>query len=81
MNRSFRRRTASEAAKRYGVSLDAITVFEDQGLLVLDHDGRERYLTPAGELRLQVILKGRRLGFSLRDIRLLLAAMQDPAER
>jgi len=55
-----------------GVSQRAIRFYEDQGLLAPQRIGGNRVYGTRDRARLQLILRGKRLGFALADIRELL---------
>lgn len=54
------------------VSQRAIRFYEDQGMLSPQHAGGNRIYSPRDFARLKLILRGKRLGFPLADIRELL---------
>ena len=61
--------TISELAAEFGVTLRTIRFYEDSGLIAPRRDGRQRVFGPRERVRLALILRGRRLGFSLEQIR------------
>ena len=61
--------TIGELAAAFGLSPRAIRFYEDQGLLAPERAGAQRVYTKRDRARLQLILRGKRLGFSLADIR------------
>jgi DNA-binding transcriptional MerR regulator len=61
--------TISELAEEFGVTLRAIRFYEDCGLLAPARAGSRRVFGPRERVRLGLILRGRRLGFSLEEIR------------
>jgi len=61
--------TIGELATAYALSPRAIRFYEDQGLLAPERVGSQRIYTKRDRARLQLILRGKRLGFSLADIR------------
>lgn len=63
----------SELAKECGVTTRTIRHYEDQGLLSPARDGRTRIFNGRDRARLKLALRGKRLGFSLNDIRELFA--------
>lgn len=65
--------TIGEVARRFGVTLRALRFYEDRGLLSPEREGTARFYAPDQVERLQLILKGKRLGFTLTEIRELLA--------
>ncbi|REF37464.1 MerR family transcriptional regulator [Thermasporomyces composti] len=60
--------TISELAQEYAVSLRTIRFYEDQGLLSPERRGNQRVFHARDRVRLGLILRGKRLGFSLREI-------------
>jgi DNA-binding transcriptional MerR regulator len=72
-------RTIGELARETGVTLRALRFYESKGLLGRHGaDGATRVFSEADRDRLVLILQGKRLGFTLNEIRELLAA---PASR
>ncbi len=61
-------------ATRHNVSFRTLRFYEQQGLLQPIREGQERFYTAKDEIRLQLILKGRRLGFTLQEIGKLIGA-------
>jgi DNA-binding transcriptional MerR regulator len=61
-----------DLAADLGVSSRAIRFYEDQGMLAPQRVGGNRIYTQRDLARLKLILRGKRLGFSLSDIRKLL---------
>ena len=55
-------------AATYGVTVETLQFYEERGLLcpVLLHG--VRHYTPRDRVRLEIVLKGKRLGFSLAEI-------------
>jgi DNA-binding transcriptional MerR regulator len=58
-----------DLAKEFAVSARELRFYEVRGLLKPQRDGINRYYGPQDRLRLKMILHGKRLGFSLREIR------------
>ncbi len=61
--------TIGELATAFALSPRAIRFYEDQGLLAPERAGTQRVYSKRDRARLQLILRGKRLGFSLADIR------------
>ena len=61
--------TIGELSTEFGLSPRAIRFYEDQGLITPGRAGANRVYTKRDRARLQLILRGKRLGFSLSDIR------------
>ncbi len=58
-----------DMAKTFGVTLRALRFYEDKGLLQPRREGATRLYTRRDKARLKLILLGRRVGFSLRDVK------------
>ena len=61
-----------DLSSELGVSHRAIRFYEDQGLLAPQRIGGNRIYGPRDRARLQLILRGKRLGFALAEIKELL---------
>lgn len=61
--------TVTELAKRLDITPRTIRFYEDKGLLTPQRVGTTRVYTHRDRGRLILILRGKRLGFSLREIR------------
>jgi DNA-binding transcriptional MerR regulator len=59
----------SELAREFDVTPRAIRFYEDQGLLAPRRDGQRRIYSPRDRTRLKLTLRGKRLGFTLSEIR------------
>ena len=59
----------SELAREFGVTTRTIRHYEDIGLLAPQRNGQTRVYSPADRTKLKLILRGKRLGFSLAEIR------------
>jgi DNA-binding transcriptional MerR regulator len=59
----------AELAGELGVTLRALRHYEDVGLISPQRLGTTRVYHPRDRVRLQLILRGKRLGFSLPEIR------------
>lgn len=60
--------TISQLAEEFGVTLRTIRHYEDVGLLSPDRRGTQRVYDTRQRIRLQLVLRGKRLGFSLPEI-------------
>ena len=58
----------ADLAKEFGISTRAIRFYEAKGLLAPERVGANRIFRRRDRARLILILRGKRLGFSLRDI-------------
>jgi DNA-binding transcriptional MerR regulator len=61
--------TVTQLAKDLGVTPRAIRFYEDKGLIAPQRAGNTRVYTHRDRVRMVLILRGKRLGFSLREIR------------
>lgn len=61
--------TISELAREFDVTTRTIRFYEDQGLLSPRREGTSRVFSPRDRVRLKLALRGKRLGFSLAEIR------------
>ncbi|GEO79945.1 MerR family transcriptional regulator [Pararhodospirillum oryzae] len=59
----------TELAQELGVTARTIRFYEDQGLLSPQRVGGTRIYGPRDRARMILILRGKRLGFSLKDIK------------
>ena len=55
----------SELAKEFDITTRSIRFYEDQGLLSPTRAGQTRIYSKRDRVRLKLILRGKRLGFSL----------------
>lgn len=67
--RSF---TIRQLCQEFGVTARALRFYEDKGLLAPQRQGQNRIYHSRDRARLQLILQGRRVGFSLEEMRELL---------
>lgn len=58
-----------DLAREFGVTPRAIRFYEDEGMIAPRRVGQRRIYRPRDRTRLKLILRGRRLGFSLAEIR------------
>ena len=61
-----------DLAEEFGVTLRTLRFYEDKGLLKPTRAGVTRLFTKRDRARLKLILRGKRFGFSLEEIRQLL---------
>ncbi len=66
--------TIGDLAREFGTTLRALRFYEDKGLIAPRRDGMTRLYSATDRERLKVILKGKQLGFTLAEIRALVAA-------
>ena len=65
--------TIGDLAREFGVTLRTLRFYEDRGLLAPRREGTARIYDARDRARLSVILKGKQLGFTLTEIRAMLA--------
>jgi len=58
-----------DLAREFDVTLRTIRFYEDEGLLSPRREGSRRIYSKRDQVRLKLILRGKRLGFSLADVR------------
>jgi len=63
-----REMTIGEMAADFNVSLRTLRFYEDRKLLRPRREGNTRLYSPTDRLRMQMILKGKQLGFTLTEI-------------
>jgi len=66
MNRTF---TIRQLTKEFGVTARTLRFYEDEGLIAPERRGQTRIYSVRDRARIILILRGRRLGFSLAEIR------------
>ncbi|MEC9078539.1 MAG: MerR family DNA-binding transcriptional regulator [Pseudomonadota bacterium] len=59
----------SDLAQEFNLTTRAIRFYEDEGLLQPGRSGRRRVYSARDRVRLKLILRGKRLGFSLSEVR------------
>lgn len=62
----------SDLAQEFNLTTRAIRFYEDEGLLQPGRSGRRRVYSARDRVRLKLILRGKRLGFSLSDVRAII---------
>jgi DNA-binding transcriptional MerR regulator len=60
--------TIGELASEFDTTLRTIRFYEDKGLVAPERRGRTRIYAERDRVRLQLILRGKRLGFTLEEI-------------
>jgi len=80
MNTSQKREfhTISELTKEFSISTRTIRFYEDEGLIKPVRRGRTRLFRPTDRRRLMFILRGKRLGFSIAEIREIMNMYKEP---
>lgn len=64
--------TISDLAREFALTTRAIRFYEDEGLIAPRRSGRSRIYGERERVRIKLILRGKRLGLSLSEIRELL---------
>jgi DNA-binding transcriptional MerR regulator len=59
----------AEVATEFGVTHRTVRFYEDQGLISPERQGTQRVFHPRDRIRLALVLRGKRLGFDLAEIR------------
>ncbi|PZO76206.1 MAG: transcriptional regulator [Mesorhizobium amorphae] len=67
-----------DMASTFGVSLRTLRFYEDKGLLTPKREGNTRLYTRRDRARMKLIMMGRRIGFSLRDVKQIID-LYDPS--
>ena len=70
--------TITELTREFGVSTRTLRFYEDVGLLHPLREGRTRKFRPADRYLLRQILRGKRLGFSIAEIREIIEMYREP---
>jgi DNA-binding transcriptional MerR regulator len=60
--------TISQMSRVFGVSLRTLRFYEDRGLIKPRREGNARYYRATDRMRMEMILKGKKLGFTLTEI-------------
>jgi DNA-binding transcriptional MerR regulator len=60
--------TISQMSRVFGVSLRTLRFYEDRGLIKPRREGNARYYRGGDRIRMEMILKGKKLGFTLTEI-------------
>jgi DNA-binding transcriptional MerR regulator len=68
----------TELTREFGVSTRTLRFYEDEGLLHPERRGRTRMFRAADRRLLQEILRGRRIGFTIAEIREIIQVYKDP---
>jgi DNA-binding transcriptional MerR regulator len=70
--------TIGDLAEEYGVTLRTLRHYEELGLLAPERRGTTRVYHQRDRIRLELILRGKRLGFSLDEIRVIVNMYDEP---
>src|SRR4051794_35669603 len=71
--------TIGDISRVYSISLRALRFYEERGLLEPMRRGVTRLYDPRTRTRLELILKGKQLGFTLTEIRGMIESAEDGA--
>ncbi len=69
--------TIGDIAREFDVTLRTLRFYESRGLLSPRREGMNRFYSQKDRTRLALILKGKKLGFTLSEIRALVAQSED----
>jgi DNA-binding transcriptional MerR regulator len=72
--------TIGELSREFGVTLRALRFYENKGLISPQRDGLNRLYSQGDRTRLALILKGKKLGFTLGEIRQMIAVEESNAD-
>jgi len=71
----------TDLAKEFGTTLRALRFYESRGLLTPLREGRKRIFSRADRDRLALVLKGKKLGFTLTEISQMIEAQSGRASQ
>lgn len=77
MNKAQRTYSISDLASELDITTRAIRFYEEQGMLHPARRGQERVYNPKDRVALKLILRGKRIGFSLAECKTLIE-LYDP---
>lgn len=75
MNKYF---SITELTREFGVSTRTLRFYEDEGLIQPERRGRTRLYRTADRHLIQEILRGRRIGFTIAEIREIIQVYKEP---
>ncbi|MBZ0162377.1 MAG: MerR family DNA-binding transcriptional regulator [Notoacmeibacter sp.] len=70
--------TITELTREFGISTRTLRFYEDEGLIHPLRRGRTRLYRPADRHLVKQILRGKRLGFSIAEIRSIIQMYNEP---
>ena len=70
--------TITELTREFGVATRTLRFYEDEGLVLPVRRGRTRLFRPADRHIIRQILRGKRLGFSINEIREIIKMYKEP---
>ena len=68
----------TEMTREFGISTRTLRFYEDEGLIHPDRRGRTRLYRPADRHLIAQILRGRRIGFTISEIREIVQVYSEP---
>jgi len=68
----------TELTREFGVSTRTLRFYEDEGLIQPERRGRTRLSRAADRRLIQEILRGRRIGFTIAEIREIIQVYKEP---
>ena len=71
--------TSTELTREFDISTRTIRFYEDEGLIKPERRGRTRLFRPSDRVLLKQILRGKRLGFSIAEIRDIIEVYKGPS--
>lgn len=80
MNESQQTFSISELAKEFDITPRSIRHYEDKKLIKPLRNGSQRIYSKGDKVRLQLILRGKRIGFSLSEIKEIISMYQSPSD-
>ena len=72
--------TITELTREFGISTRTLRFYEDEGLIQPVRRGRTRLFRPADRHLVRQILRGKRLGFSIAEIREIIKMYRAPPD-
>ncbi len=70
--------TITELTREFGISTRTLRFYEDEGLIHPERRGRTRLFRTADRRLIMEILRGRRIGFTIAEIREIIQVYKDP---
>jgi len=70
--------TITELTREFGISTRTLRFYEDEGLIHPERRGRTRLFRSTDRRLIQEILRGRRIGFTIAEIREIIQVYKDP---
>lgn len=68
----------TELTREFGISTRTLRFYEDEGLIHPERRGRTRLFRPADRHLIKEILRGRRIGFTIAEIREIIQVYKEP---